>query len=255
MIEFCDVLARKNFLRRADFVDPVARDADDGIGNARGQIQLVERHQNGQVFLAHHALENAQKLQLIADVEIACRLVEDDQLRLLAKRAGKQDSLPLAVADGGKRRVGERERVHLRKRLLDDLLIFVPQDAEPSRIGIAAHFDQLAHAQAAGLRPVGQHHAQQTRALSSAVPFQLSSLPRHPTFQRPLKTAERAQQRRLARSVGSEQACQLARAESQRKGAVQPAAFPATSRIADRKVLRAESRTGWFHQLKYWILF
>ena len=135
MIEFCDVLARKNFLRRADFVDPVACDADDGIGNARGQIQLVERHQNGQVFLAHHALENAQKLQLIADVEIACRLVEDDQLRLLTKRAGKQDPLPLAVADGLKGFIGKVQRVDLAKTVFYDFFVLLAQNAEPSGVG------------------------------------------------------------------------------------------------------------------------
>ena len=155
MIEFCDVLARKNFLRRADFVDPVARDADDGIGNARGQIQLVERHQNGQVFLAHHALENAQKLQLIADVEIACRLVEDDQLRLLAQRARQQNPLPLPVADGAEGLIGKVERIGLPEAFLDDLLVFRAQNAEPSGVGISAGAYHIAAAHQLGVHAGG----------------------------------------------------------------------------------------------------
>jgi len=98
----------------------------------------VEAEDDGHLLVPGEALQDGQKLGLALDVKEGRRLVQQDQLRLLAKRAGKQNPLPLAVADGGKRRVGERERVRLRKRLLDDLLIFVPQDAEPPRVGIAA---------------------------------------------------------------------------------------------------------------------
>ena len=98
----------------------------------------MEREQHGEVVFAHHALEDGEQFQFVADVQKARRLVEHDKLRLLAQSPCEQNALPLAVADGGKRRVGERERVRLRKRLLDDLLIFVPQDAEPPRVGIAA---------------------------------------------------------------------------------------------------------------------
>ena len=144
MIELRDVVAREDLLRRADAVDVVARDADDCVRNAPRQIELVEREQHGEVIFAHHALEDGEQFQFVADVQEACRLVEHDKLRLLAQGPCEQNALPLAVADGGKRRVGERERVHLRKRLLDDLLIFVPQDAEPSRVGIAARADHIA---------------------------------------------------------------------------------------------------------------
>ena len=83
-----------------DAVDVVARDAHDGVGHAPRQIQLMQRHEHSQILLAHHALEDGQQLQLIADIEIARRLVEHDELRLLAERAGEQDALPLPVADG-----------------------------------------------------------------------------------------------------------------------------------------------------------
>ena len=104
----------------------------------------MERHQNGQVFLAHHALENAQKLQLIADVEIACRLVKDDQLRLLTKRAGKQDPLPLAVADGLKGLVGKVQRVDLAKTVFYDFFVLLAQNAEPSGVRVPAGADNVA---------------------------------------------------------------------------------------------------------------
>ena len=45
--------------------------------------------------------------------------VEDDELRLLAEGPGKQDALPLAVADGLEGPVGKVERVGLAEALLD----------------------------------------------------------------------------------------------------------------------------------------
>ena len=75
------------------------------------------------MLLAHHALEDGQQLQLVADVEKTRRLVEDDELRLLAEGPGKQDALPLAVADGLEGPVGKVERVGLAEALLDDGLV------------------------------------------------------------------------------------------------------------------------------------
>ena len=96
------------------------------------------------MLLAHHALEDGQQLQLIADVEKTRRLVEDDELRLLAEGPGKQNALPLAVADGLEGPVGKVERVGLAEALLDDGLVLRAEDAEMAGVGIAAGADDVA---------------------------------------------------------------------------------------------------------------
>ena len=104
----------------------------------------MQRHEHSQILLAHHALEDGQQLQLIADIEIARRLVEHDELRLLAERAGEQDALPLPVADGLEGPVGKGLRVGAAQALVHNLSVFRGQDAELSRIGIAAAADHVA---------------------------------------------------------------------------------------------------------------
>ena len=104
----------------------------------------------------HHALEDGQQLQLIADVEKTRRLVEDDELRLLAEGPGKQDALPLAVADGLEGPVGKVERVGLAEALLDDGLVLRAEDAEMAGVGIAAGADDVAAGHELGVH-AGRH--------------------------------------------------------------------------------------------------
>ena len=99
----------------------------------------MEGHHDGDPLLPGHFVQNIEKLQLVADIQIGRGLVKHDDLRLLADGAGQQDPLALAVTDGVKGSVRELLRVHHGQRLVHLPLIRLRQDPEAPGIGIAAH--------------------------------------------------------------------------------------------------------------------
>ena len=138
LVQLCDICAGEDLLRRADAVDPVARHAHHGIGDALCQLQLVERQQHRQIVLPHHALEHRQQLQLIADVQKAGGLVQHDDLRLLTQRPRQEDPLALPIADVGKGPVGKVQPAYLRQGALHNGPVLRCEDSQFACVGIAA---------------------------------------------------------------------------------------------------------------------
>ena len=81
--------------------------ADDPVGDLLGQVDFVKRHDDGDALLLGHAPENAQQLQLVADVQKGGGFVQYDDLRLLADGPSQQHPLALAVGDGVEIPVGD----------------------------------------------------------------------------------------------------------------------------------------------------
>ena len=77
----------------------VSLDTDHPVGDLHREVDLMQGHHHSDPLIPGHAPENGEKLQLVPDVQIGGRLVEDDDLRLLTDGPGQQDPLPLAVAD------------------------------------------------------------------------------------------------------------------------------------------------------------
>ena len=96
-------------------------------------------HHDRDPLLPGHPVKDIEQLQLVADVQIGGRLIEEDDLRLLADGAGQEDPLALAVADGVKGPVREVLSVHGLQRLLHLFFVRIGQDAQPPGVGIAAH--------------------------------------------------------------------------------------------------------------------
>lgn len=88
VVERGDQLVGKHFFGRATDLNPVALDAYDLVGDLCGEVDLMEGHYYRHVFFAGHFAQDVQQLDLVADVEVRGRLVQYDDGRLLADRAG-----------------------------------------------------------------------------------------------------------------------------------------------------------------------
>ena len=118
----------------------------------------MQGHHHGDPLFPGHSPENGKKLQLVPDIQVGCRFVEDDDLRFLANGPRQQDPLALAVAD---RLKGSRRKflcVNGGKGFLHLLFILLRQDPETSCIRVSSHGGYIPAGHELGLDPSGQHH-------------------------------------------------------------------------------------------------
>ena len=83
----------------------------------------MQRHHYCDPLPARHPVEDGEEFELVADVQVGGGLVEHNDLRFLADRAGKQNSLALSVTDSIKGPLRELPRVHDGQRLVHFLLV------------------------------------------------------------------------------------------------------------------------------------
>ena len=86
----CDDLAR-----RSHALDAPRLHDDEEVGEHRREIHIVQRSDHADMKPPHQA----QQMQLVPDVEMVRRLIEDEQLRLLHKAACEHDALLLAARE------------------------------------------------------------------------------------------------------------------------------------------------------------
>ena len=115
LIEVLNPVVGKKRFRCAERRDPVAFDAHDFIGYFTGQINFVQAHDHRNPSIFRHIAENAEQFDFMADIQKRSRLVQDDDLRLLANCPCEQNPLPLSVADRGKIAVIQIGRMNARK--------------------------------------------------------------------------------------------------------------------------------------------
>ena len=79
----------------------------------------MQRHNDRDALFLRHAAQDGEQLQLVANVQEGGRLIEDDDLRLLADGARQKDALALTIADGIEVPLGELQRVNAVHGVID----------------------------------------------------------------------------------------------------------------------------------------
>ena len=72
-------------------------DQSHAVGEFRGQIYLVRDDQRAVVPLPSQVADEVEQRELMRDVRVGSRLVEQQQLRLLRQRPGERDALALSA--------------------------------------------------------------------------------------------------------------------------------------------------------------
>ena len=103
----------------------------------------MKRHDYRQILFSLHPLQDREKFQLVANIQIGGRLIQHDNLRFLADRPRQHDALSLPVTDPRKILILNRRHIYHVHDLPDDPAILVAKKSEPARIGIAAGRDHI----------------------------------------------------------------------------------------------------------------
>lgn len=140
--------------RRALGDDAAAVEHVEAVAEGRRQIEVMEARQGAQA----EAAQQAQKLQLVARVEVVGRFVEDQQARFLDQRASQQGALLLATGEAGEGARGTPFETDLEQRLADPLAVVRAVAVEQALVRRAAHGDHVLDGEAEVLGEFLQHH-------------------------------------------------------------------------------------------------
>jgi hypothetical protein len=184
--------------------------------------------------------EERGDLDLIAEVEVRRRLVEDEQARLLGEGARDERALTLAAAQMIKREIGQLEDAGGLHRRPRGRVVLPALEVAAGPMRIATHQDELADVEGTlGGRALGHdaHAARQIRAREPA--------DRH-TFETDLAgrglehARQEPDQRRLARAVRPDHADHLAGGQLQRDLRQRKRPAPGRRRIREADTLELE---------------
>ncbi|KAF5056184.1 hypothetical protein DSECCO2_369880 [anaerobic digester metagenome] len=180
-------------------------DAQNQIRSLLGQFQFVQRHDDRDAPLLCQGPQNAQKFQLIADIQKGGGLVQYDDPGFLADRPGQQDSLALAIADPGKVPLGQGQGIHQLHGPEDSGPVCRGEDAQATGIGIAAGGDNLPAGHKFRFEPIGPDHRYLPGQVEAGHFGDGPPIDAHRSAQAFQLTGEAFQDRGLARAVGSDQ--------------------------------------------------
>ena len=187
--------------RGALAVDGAAVHGDEMVGVAGGELEVVQHDRDGGAAGAVQLADHVEHLELVGDVEIGGRLVQQQHLGALCERHG--DPHPLALPSG---ELVEQTALELvgageGQRLGDRLLVLVAPLREQALVRVAAAGDQLAHGHPVGRERGLRQQAEPAGELLAAQGVDVGAVQQH----RPLTGRQQArqapQQSRLPRAV------------------------------------------------------
>jgi hypothetical protein len=121
---------------------PPIAEQQDVVGEPGGEIGIVEHRHRGQASL-HAGPYPLQQRHLMVQVEEGGRLIEEEQLRLLGQRPGRQEEAPFAAGERGDdapREVGNLERL---QRPAGHCQVVCPGKPPGPEVRSASHQHQL----------------------------------------------------------------------------------------------------------------
>ena len=216
-VELFDICGREDLFRPADAVNGAVPHTEHRVGDARGTVELVQRQHDRDLLFPCQFLQHRQKLDLIAHVEEGGRLVQQQDLRLLADGAGKHHALALAVTDFLKALGGKLAHMDQGHGLPGRRAVLLREDAEPARIGIAPRRDHLGTAHELGAQPLGGHDGQASGKLVFRHAGERLPIQKDGAGYRLQPPCEGFQDRGFPRAVGPDEGQDLPRAEGEGK--------------------------------------
>ena len=128
----------------------------------------MQHHHDGAAALAVEPGDQVEHLDLVGEVEVRRRLVEQQQVGVLGQGHRDPGALPLTAGELVERPVAQVGGVGHRQRRLDDLLVLGRPLAEPALVRVPAAADQVADQQALGRDGLWGSSASRARRRGSA---------------------------------------------------------------------------------------
>jgi hypothetical protein len=197
--------------------DPARFEQRDPVGDGRSLVEVVQDDADRDSVVVRQVADEVEEFDLVAQVEIGGRLVEQQHTGFLGEATGEPHPLQLTAGQvvgaplGEVRHTGQRERTVDRGRRVR----IGPAEAAPVRV--AAELDDVPHGQSAGrgaaLGQQGDVARELTGTQGEAVGVAVDP---ERGVAAPLQPGDRPQERRLAAAVGADQHGHLAGPERDR---------------------------------------
>ena len=177
---------------------------DEVVGVARREVQVVQHHHDRGAATGVEVGQQVEHLDLVGDVEVRRRLVEQQQVRSLRQRHRDPDPLALAARELVDHAVGQPERVRQLERLRDGLVVGAGPAPEGAVVRVPATADEVDDGDALGRDRVLRQQPQDARDLLGGLAVDDLAVEQHrarPGLEQPRQTP---QQGGLAAGVGAD---------------------------------------------------
>ena len=235
-------LRRQDIRRLAIGRNPALVQHDDTGRKRRRQVQIMEDGQHRQAAIGLQPPHGAQEGDLVGEVHVQGRLVEQQQLRLLRERHGHQHPLALASGELVRQPIREVQGVGIGEGALNRALVIGGRSEQATCVRRATHLHQLGGPEAVRqVELLGQDGDPARQRIPRPVPHRT---PRH--GDRAMLGCERAadetQQGRLAAAVGAQQGHHLAGLDGEVHAPQHRQRIPPGARIGEVDVMQPHNR-------------
>ena len=165
------------------------------------QVEIVHHHHRRQPPLRGQTACQVQDLDLVVDIEMSRRFIQQQHIRPLRQRAGDHAPLPLAPRQRRDRPIRQHRCVRKLHTLPRDLVIPRPFDPEARQVWRSAHQHHFPHRELEVHRVILRDHRQPPRHRIRPHLIDVDPVQQHPPIQRRQHPAQRPHQRRLPRPV------------------------------------------------------
>jgi hypothetical protein len=138
-VGLADRLGREHRAGRAGRHHPARGQHVDAVAEQRGQAQVVQRREHGDA----ESGDDLEDLDLVVDIEVVGRLVQDEVVGFLGQRPCYQNELLLAAGQGVVPALGHLLAAHPLDRLVDDGAVGVGVAVEGSLVRCPADHHHL----------------------------------------------------------------------------------------------------------------
>jgi hypothetical protein len=192
-----------------------ARQEDHPVAPSGGALQVVDDREHRNAAFAH-VVQDAEELELMADVEMGARLVEEEHAGLLGQASSQCRELPLAGRERSDAPGREGQDTGLTHRSFDGFIVDYGEGTERPAVGVSAEGDPVTHRQRSGTSffwcDEGQGSGQDVARPSG----QGAILQEHQPRCRGEETRQRAHERRFSRGVRAHERHGLSSVDGQR---------------------------------------
>ena len=183
---------------------PALAHGDEVVGVARRQVEVVQHHHDRGAAHLVELGEQVEHLDLVGDVEVRRRLVEQQQVGLLGEGHRDPHALALAAGELVDQPVGEVEGVGQLEGLRHGLLVLARPAPEGALVRVPPAADEVDDADALGGHRVLRQQAERARHLARGQRGDRLPVEEHRARRRAQQSRHPPQQRGLAARVGAD---------------------------------------------------
>ena len=166
------------------------REEHDSLTECRSEVEVVRNRDDCEIVLCVLLAKDLKDLELMRDVQVRIRLVEEENLRLLAQCPGDENPLTLTPGKGGDRFLRNMLNVRQAHHLQGDVKVKLTFEPRSSDVRGTPHQDNLENREREHPQCILRNVCDQARNFLSAVLLESATFQRNRTSLRQQDTIQ-----------------------------------------------------------------